>query len=88
MGADALEISLSAPHWLKKQTYRLSLSRYGRLHSCPRGYSRYPVMAKLSYESASSPYFIKELENAGVSAFSAIDALKGLLGVDLEKSVS
>jgi len=85
MGADALEISLSAPIGSRNKLIGYHSPDTEDFIRALVDTVDIPVMAKLSYESASSPYFIKELENAGVSAFSAIDALKGLLGVDLEK---
>ncbi|MGI6616579.1 MAG: 4Fe-4S binding protein [Saccharofermentanales bacterium] len=85
MGADALEISLSAPIGSRNKLISYhSPDTEDFIHALVDTVN-IPVMAKLSYESASSPDFLKELENAGVSAFSAIDALKGLSGVDIER---
>ena len=43
-----------------------------------------PVSVKLSYEASNFNGFTSSLEEAGVSGVTAIDALKGLMGVDLE----
>lgn len=43
-----------------------------------------PVLVKLSYEASSSPEFTNSIYQAGVQTVSAIDALKGLSGVDIE----
>lgn len=84
MGADALEISLSAPIGSRNKLISYHSPDTEEFIRALVDTVDIPVIAKLSYESASSPDFLKELENAGVTAFSAIDALKGLLGVDLE----
>ena len=84
MGADALEISLSAPIGSRNKLVGYHSPDAEAFIRALVDTVNIPVMAKLSYDSASSPDFLKNLENAGVSAFSAIDALKGLLGVDLE----
>lgn len=43
-----------------------------------------PVMVKLSYEAASSPAFLQAIREAGAAGVSAIDALRGIQGVDLD----
>lgn len=85
MGADALEISLSAPIGSRNKLICYHSPDIEDFIRALVDTVDIPVIAKLSYESASSPDFLKKLENAGVSVFSAIDALKGLIGVDLDK---
>ena len=44
-----------------------------------------PVMVKLSYEAAQYSDYLRAVEDAGANALSAIDAIKGLNGIDLER---
>ncbi len=84
MRADAIEISISAPIGTRNQILtRLSpdISSYFR---AAVEAVKIPVMVKLSYEASTSPDFLLALEQAGVRSVSAIDALKGLEGVDVE----
>lgn len=84
MGADALEVSISAPLGTRNEL----LSGY------PREIREYlqaaveaveiPVLVKLSYEAANARGFLASLSQAGVRGVTAIDSLKGLSGVDLE----
>lgn len=83
MGADAIEVSLSAP-----------LGTRMDVGTVPREISDFvsavtktvdlPVSIKLSYEASNFNGFTSSLEEAGVAGVTAIDALKGLMGVDLE----
>lgn len=84
MGADALEVSISAPLGTRNE----AVSSYPQ-EIC--GYLRaaveaveIPVVVKLSYEAANSRSFLDALARAGVDGVTAIDSLKGLRGVDLE----
>lgn len=84
MGADAIEISISAPigsRNLRMLRYPTDIREFAE--AAVKAVN-IPVMVKLSYEAASSPEFLNELELAGIQAVSAIDALKGLVGVDIE----
>ncbi|MGI6157200.1 MAG: 4Fe-4S dicluster domain-containing protein [Saccharofermentanales bacterium] len=84
MGADGIEISLSAPIGARNPLLvNYSPDIYAFVQAAVRAVD-VPVTVKLSYEAASSPYFLSELERAGIRGVSAIDALKGLEGVDLE----
>lgn len=84
MGFDGLELSVSAPLGIRSE----------KLLNDPDGISDYiraitevvsiPVMVKLSYATTLSTRSIKAMEAAGAKAFSAIDTLRGLKGVDLE----
>lgn len=85
MGADAIEVSISAP----LGTRRTSISSYPQeiydfAHAVVEAVD-IPVTVKLSYEAANTGSLTRSLEQAGVKGVSAIDALKGLMGVDLEK---
>jgi dihydroorotate dehydrogenase subfamily 1 len=83
MGADAIELSISAPIGSRNRFLSQVSDIYEYALACVRAVS-IPVMVKLSYEASCSPWFLRELEQAGVQAVSAIDALKGLAGIDLE----
>lgn len=85
MGADAIEISISAPIGTRNQclgSHSPNIHEYVRAVA---GAVDIPVMVKLSYEAAMSPEFMRSIEQAGIRAVSAIDALKGLRGIDVEK---
>ncbi len=84
MGADAIEISIAAPVGSRNQLVMKPSEDIHQFIGAAVAAVSIPVMVKLSYESAVSPNFLWELKQAGVQAVSAIDALKGLSGVDLE----
>ena len=84
MGADAIEISISAPIGSRNESV---CNHSSDIHAFVRAAVdavSIPVMVKLSYEAAVSPAFLHSIERAGARAVSAIDALKGLRGVDIE----
>ncbi len=84
MGADAIEISISAPIGSRNESVcNHSSDIHAFVRSAVDAVS-IPVMVKLSYEAAVSPAFLQAIERAGAKAVSAIDALKGLRGVDIE----
>lgn len=83
MGADAIEISISAPIGSRNQLLMKPAPDIRHFIGSAVKAVTIPVMVKLSYEAASSPGFLYELEKSGVRAVSAIDALKGLVGVDI-----
>lgn len=88
MGADAIEISISAPIGTKSE----------RLTYYPDYIEEYvksvvdvvdiPVMVKLSYNTSLYSEVIKSIESAGALGISAIDSLKSLQGVDIETQAS
>lgn len=84
MGADAVEVSISAPLGTRNETinsYPQEICEY----LCPAVEAvEIPVIVKLSYEAVGSRRFMDSLTRAGVSGVTAIDSLKGLKGVDLE----
>jgi len=84
MGADAIEISISAPIGSRNESIcNHSSDIHAFVRSAVEAVS-IPVMVKLSYEAAVSPAFLQAIERAGAKAVSAIDAVKGLRGVDIE----
>lgn len=84
MGADAIEISISAPlgtrnHPVSSYPHEI----YDYVSAVVKAVD-IPVMVKLSYEAANSSGFTASLERAGIDGVTAIDSLKGLKGIDLE----
>ncbi|MEG1523396.1 MAG: tRNA-dihydrouridine synthase [Clostridia bacterium] len=84
MGADAIEISISAPIGTRNQHICNHSKDIYRFVQAAVKAVQIPVMVKLSYEAAVSPDFLRAIQEAGASAVSAIDALKGLMGVNIE----
>ena len=83
MGADAIEVSISAPLGTRLEAGTVPREIYDYL-SAVTSTVDIPVSVKLSYEASNFSGFTSSLERAGVAGVSAIDALKGLMGVDLE----
>lgn len=84
MGADAIEMSISAPIGTKNE-------RLNHHPECTNEFVRnvvgavsIPVMVKLSYDAGTYLGFVKSIELAGANAISAIDSLKGIQSVNLE----
>ena len=84
LGADAIEISISAPIGTRNQSLGSHSPNIHEYIKAVVDTVDIPVMVKLSYEAAISPEFTRSIEQAGVKAVSAIDALKGLRGIDIE----
>lgn len=84
MGADAIEISISAPIGCRNQHIASHTPDIEAFVGAVVKTVHIPVMVKLSYEAAASPDFLRSIQSAGVAAVSAIDALRGLCGVDIE----
>ncbi len=85
MGADAIEISISAPVGTRSAGNSGFSQEFHNFVRAVVEAVEIPVMVKLSYEAANSAGFARALEKAGVNGISAIDALKGLSGVDLDR---
>ncbi len=85
MGADAVEISISAPIGTRNQSICSHAPDIEAFVRAAVNAVHIPVMIKLSYEAAVSPAFLAAVDAAGAAAVSAIDALKGLSGVDIEQ---
>ena len=84
MGADAIEISISAPVGSRNQyIYSHSPDIRGFVEAAVKAV-QIPVMVKLSYEAAASPEFLSAIADAGAAGVSAIDAMRGLSGIDIE----
>lgn len=84
MGAHAVEFSISAPIGTRSQSINSHPDHIQEYIRAVRAAVDIPVMVKLSYEAAVSNDFTRSVEEAGAAAVSAIDALKGIQGVDLE----
>ena len=84
MGVDAIEVSLSAPLGTRTQTVSsYPQETYDYIHSVVEAVD-IPVSVKLSYEAVNANRFIQTLVKSGIDGVTAIDSLKGLMGVDLE----
>ena len=83
MGADAVEVSLSAPLGTRMDVGTVPREIFGFISAVTEAVD-IPVSVKLSYEASNFNGFTSSLEEAGVSGVTARDALKGLMGVDLE----
>jgi len=85
MGADAIEISISAPIGTRNQSINNHPVQIYEYIKAAVDAVRIPVMVKLSYEAAISPDILTSIAETGARAVSAIDALKGISGVDIEE---
>lgn len=83
LGADAIEVSISAPIGTRNQAIHNHSPHTHDFIQAVVDAVDIPVMVKLSYEAAISPDFTRSIADAGVTAVSAIDALKGLAGVGI-----
>lgn len=88
MGADAIEMSISAPIGTKNEKLSIHPDNVGEFVKSVVDTVDIPVMVKLSYNSSLSKTIVKSIELAGAAGISAIDSLKGLQGVDIEKGKS
>ncbi len=88
MGADAIEISISAPIGAKSDRLTYYPADIGEYVKSVVDSVDIPVMVKLSYNTSLYSEIIKSIENAGATGISAIDSLKGLQGVDIENKRS
>ena len=83
MGADAIEVSISAPLGTRMDVGTVPREIFDFV-SAVTDTVDIPVSVKLSNEASNFNGFPSSLERAGVAGVTAIDALKGLMGVDLE----
>lgn len=84
MGAHAVEISISAPIGTRTPARSSDPDQVREFVRAAALAVDVPVMVKLSYEAASSPAFLQAIREAGAAGVSAIDALRGIQGVDLD----
>ena len=83
MGADAVEVSISAPLGTRMDVGTVPREIFDFVSAVTEAVD-IPVSVKLSYEASNFSGFTSSLEEAGIAGVTAIDALKGLMGVDLE----
>lgn len=88
MGADAIEISMSAPIGSKSERMSHYPSYIGEFVKATVDVVNIPVMVKLSYNTSLYTDIVRSIEKAGATAISAIDSLKALQGVDIEEKKS
>lgn len=84
MGAHGVEISISAPIGTRNKARDGDPIQISAFLRAVAAAVDIPIMVKLSYEAAVSLPFVQSIQDSGGAAVSAIDALKGLQGVDLE----
>jgi dihydroorotate dehydrogenase (fumarate) len=88
MGADAIEISISAPIGTKSDRLTYYPDYIEEYVKSVVNIVDIPVMVKLSYNTSLYSKVIRSIENAGAIAISAIDSLKSLQGVNIETQES
>ena len=87
MGADAVEVSMSSP--IRNRAFSMEPKQVNALlRAAVKAAAGVPVIAKLSYEACNSIEFTNNVYEAGVHIVTAIDGLKGLAGVDIERRCS
>lgn len=84
MGADAIEISISAPIGAKSDRLTYYPTYIGEFVESVVNSVDIPVLVKLSYNNRLYSEVVKSIENAGALGISSIDSLKSLQGVDIE----
>lgn len=88
LGADAIEISISAPIGAKSERLMYYPMDIGEFVKAVVDSVDIPVMVKLSYNNSLYSEIIKSIENAGALGISAIDSLKALKGVNIHTQKS
>ena len=86
LGADAVELSLYAPIGSRNQTMCTTPQHIANVISEVVREVDIPVLVKLPYEISFFPEMLQAIYDAGARVVSAIDALRGLSGVDLENA--
>lgn len=84
MGADAIELRLSAPIGTRYRTFLTCPEYMASIVEATVKAVDIPVMVKLPCEAGFFPEILQMIYDAGVQIVTAIDALKGLNGVDVE----
>ncbi len=84
LGADAVELSLYAPIGSRNQTMCTTPDHIANVIREIVREVDIPVLIKLPYEISFFPEMLQAIYDAGARVVSAIDALRGLSGVDLE----
>jgi len=84
MGADAIELSLSAPIGTRYRSFFTQPDHTAKIVETAVKAVDLPILVKLPYEASYFPEMLQAAYDAGAQVVTAIDALKGLNGVDVE----
>jgi dihydropyrimidine dehydrogenase (NAD+) subunit PreA len=84
-GADAIELGISIPHGEGMEILVSDPKKLFELVASAVSKVNIPVMVKLSSNVANITKLAKAAEKAGASAISAIDTVRCIIGVDIEK---
>lgn len=84
MGADAIELSLSAPIGTRYRSFCTYPERTAKIVDAAVKALDLPVFVKLPYEASYFSELLQTIYDAGAQVVTAIDSLKALSGVDLE----
>ncbi len=84
MGADAIELNLSAPVGMRYRSFSTYPERVSKFVEAAVKAADLPVFVKLPYEASYFPDMLQSIYDTGATAVTAIDALKCLSGVDVE----
>ena len=88
LGADAVELSLYAPIGSRNQAMCTTPQHIANVIRETVREVSIPVLIKLPYEISFFPEMLQAIYDAGARVVSAIDALRGLSGVDLEAAAT
>lgn len=84
-GADALELGLSTLMWDGAEVFMFHPDKLQQMIQSVVETVQIPVMLKISPNISNLPQMVRTAEKSGVAAICAIESLRSILGVDLEK---
>lgn len=84
-GADALELGLSTLMWDGAEIFMFDPDKLQQMIKSVVETVKIPVMLKISPNISNFPQMVRTAEKSGVAAICAIESLRSILGVDLEK---
>ncbi|SCG82359.1 dihydroorotate dehydrogenase family protein [Proteiniborus sp. DW1] len=84
-GVDAIELGISIPHGEGVELLISNIQRLYNLTKMAVDSVNIPVMVKLSPNVSNLTELAKVVEEAGASAISAIDTIRAIIGVDIDK---
>lgn len=85
-GVDAIELGISIPHGEGVELLISDMKRLYNLTKMAVDSVKIPVMVKFSPNVSNLTELAKIVEKAGASAISAIDTIRSILGVDIDKA--
>ncbi len=85
-GVDAIELGISIPHGEGVELLISDMQRLYNLTKMAVDSVNIPVMVKFSPNVSNLTALAKVVEKAGASAISAIDTIRSILGVDIDKA--